>query len=341
MNGALVAPRLHIAGGNVPHSTPRPAPVAALLALAAGGACDPSPTFPAPAQPLVGRVVFERELTMGTEPIDLKTYPATLHVDPGTVPLGTRLLVRILDGVVKDPTGDTGGAVWTFDGRPNGAVQLLTDVTTFERPILLTAQGFSPSTALPDVLHADESAATWTRVGKVTTPPPSDYQVGAALTGPHLWSIAIPPPATLAPPSGLYDLDRLFCGANDLTATPKETLEIDGGRYVWTRAPAGGGCDVVERGVVALDVQLAYANFVPDGGDSYTFELQIVASNAFALKANVPVARECPANTTTYLSFVRPIDAADASAPARGSDGGCAADAGGSDERGSDDAQGG
>jgi len=318
-------------------------PLAALLALAAGATgCDPSPTFPAPTQPLVGRVVFEREVTMGTEPIELRTYAATLDIDPGTVPVGTKLLVRILDGVVKELTGETAGDVWSFDGVAGGAVQILSDATTFARPILLTVEGFPVGEGLADVLHADEGAAAWTRVGKVTTPtPPSVFQFTAELTGPHLWSLAIPPVTALAAPNGVYRLDRLICGTNDVGATPDETLEIDRGRYVWTRGPAGGACAVVERGLISIELSVASATFEPDVGDAYFFNIYVVDNDTFELKTIFARPFECAADVTTVLSFVPAASGADAGAPNPGSDGGCASDAGGSDEGGSHDAQGG
>jgi hypothetical protein len=314
--------------------------VAAPLALAegaAGGACDPTPTFPAPTQPLVGRVVFERELTMGTEPIELRTYAATLNVEPGTVPVGTKLLVRILDGVVKELTGEGPSDVWSF-GQPGGAVQIVSDVTTFARPILLTVLQGYPVSGLADLLHADEAAPAWTRVGKVTTPTPPSAQFTAELTGPHLWSIAIPPVAQLSPPNGLYRVDKLICGSNDkdVAVTPNETLQIDQGRYVWTREPAGGGCAVVERGLIWIELSIASATFEPDVGDGYFFNIYVGDNDSFELKTILARKRECPAEIATTLAFVPASDGADAGAPPEASDGGCAADAGGGS-----DAQGG
>src|SRR5579872_722888 len=97
-------------------------PTTAILAVAVAGAlgmaCDPAPTFPAPAQPLVGEVLFERALTMDTASIDLRTEVATFHIDPGTLPVGSTLLVRILDRVVKDLTDGTTGDVWNISGQP-------------------------------------------------------------------------------------------------------------------------------------------------------------------------------------------------------------------------------
>jgi hypothetical protein len=314
--------------------------VAASLALAAGAgaACDPSPTFPAPAQPLVGTVVFERELTMGTTPVEIRNYAATIDVEPGTVPVGTKLVVRILDGVVKDLTAGTAGDVWSFDGQP-ASVQLISDVPTFTRPILLTLPNFKARSGPADVLHADEGAAAWTRVGEASaSSAPALSTFTAELTEPHLWTMAMAPLAQPPAPSGPYLLDWLTCDAIGVVPTPAETLEIDGDRYAWTHGAAGDACASVERGAVALDVAHDNAAFMPDGGEAYAFELQIVASNAFTLKAIEIRPRECPANAKTVLSFFRPIkvDPVDAGAPPEASDGGCASDA-----RGGGDAQGG
>jgi hypothetical protein len=290
--------------------------VAALLALAAGaagGACDPTPTFPAPAQPLVGTVVFERELTMGTDPVEIKNYAATIDIAPGTVPVGTKLVVRILDGVVKDLTPFFGGPhfippIWTIDGQP-ASVQLISDVPTFARPIILTVQSFWTPDETVDVLHADESATAWTRVGTATLPKPPPSAFTAALTEPHLWTMAMPlpgEPALPAPaPDGPYLLNWLTCDANGVVPTPAETLEIDGDRYAWTHGAAGDACASVERGAIVLDVEHDHAAFMPDEGDAYAFELQIVASNAFSLKAIEVRPRECPAEARSTAAHHR------------------------------------
>jgi hypothetical protein len=324
----------------------------ALLALAAGAAgmaCDPTPSFPPPAQPLVGRVLFERELTMGTEPIDVTTYAATLHVAPGTVPVGTKLVVRIVDGVVKDLTD--GGDIWSHDGLP-AAVQLLSDAPTFARPIQLEVPNDrGPSWNLQpafcngscavgpitvDVLHADEGATAWTRLG-VAVPDNLSSRPGAftaEVTEPHLWTMAMPPGPKLQAPSGLYRLDRLYCETYDVVTTPPETLEIDGDRYVWTRGPSTDPCAPVERGTLGLDLPGAKAVFTPDVGDAYDFNIYPQSSFSFVLKGIRQTAAECAANTTTSLSFVR------TKSPGA-SDGGCATDAGATDAGGSGDAQGG
>jgi hypothetical protein len=311
--------------------------VAASLLLAAGAACNPTPSFPAPAQPLVGEVVFERELTMGTAPIDIQTYVATLHVDPGTVPVGTKLVVRIVDGIVKELTPDTAGDVWTYNGQP-AAVQLLADTGTFARPILLTVPSFtSGATAPAAILHADEGAATWTRVGQTAAAPPDALPgFSAELTEPHLWSFALPSAPGVGLPQGLFGLDYAKCGTSDLLPLPTETLEIEGTLYTWTRGPSGGACTVIERGLISMNLKPAQVTFTPDVGAPYSFNFQFEAQNAFELDATLPYPLDCPAGATTALSFLKPLSLIPTSATPGGNDGGCATDAGGSG-----DAQGG
>jgi hypothetical protein len=310
--------------------------VAAWLALAGGAACDPSPTFPAPTQPLVGTVAFEREVTMGTAPIEVKTDLATLHIDPGTVPVGTKIVVRIVDGIVKELTPATAGDIWSLNGQPL-AVQLVSEAKTFARPVLLSTFSFFGKSGLANVLHADEGAAAWTVVGQATTPPPpSIATVTAELTEPHLWTLAMPSPAQIQPPSGVFRLDQLTCGATNVVPTPMEILEIDTPRYTWTRGPIGDACTPIERGQVVFQFDLGFATFAPDYGQSYYFNIQLAGPDAFGLQNGPARPLECPANSPTSLSFVRAVDPVDAGAPSDASDGGCASDAGGSG-----DAQGG
>jgi hypothetical protein len=310
----------------------------ALAAVAAGPACEPSPRFPDPAQPLVGEVMVERTLTMGSEAIELKTNVATLHVDPGTVPVGTKLVWRIVDGIVKDLPGSSAGQQWSFYyGQPT-SVQLIADVATFARPVVLTVStSFDTRNGDVDVLHADESAAAWTRVGKATRAPTlSGSWFTAELTEPHLWTLAVAPPPPFNPPVGLFRLERLMCGTDVVAATPNETLELDGFRYVWTFDP-GSSCAVVDRGEsrISIDAALTSLGFFPDGAaGSYFFAIQQWQNGRLDIEGpnfgTPPRARECAAGVSTVLSFVQTNGPVDAGASPDTSDGGCAPDAGGS-----------
>jgi hypothetical protein len=312
---------------------------AASLALAAGAAglaCSPSPAFPTPAQPLVGEVLFERELTMGTAPVDIRTIQATFHVDAGTVPVGTKLVVRILDGIVKELT--VTGDVWSVDGQP-AAVQVLSDAPTFARPIQLTIGSFAGRSGQVDVLHADEGAAAWTQVGQASqTPPPSLSMFTAELTEPHLWTFLMPPAPKAVAPFGLYRLAQLTCSGHDLTSTTMETLDIGVGRYAWTHGPAGDACSPVERGQIVFQLDMGFASFAPDSDYFHpnTFNIHLLDNDTFELQGTFDRPLECPANIPTSLAFVRAVEPVDAGAPPEASDGGCASDGGGSG-----DAQGG
>jgi hypothetical protein len=238
---------------------------AALVAVvAAAPACDPTPSYPPPEQPLVGTVSFEQEITMGAGPVEVSTVQATVDIDPGTIPVGDRLLVRLLRGVTKaTPSGS--GNTWMIGAEP-AAVQLLPATATFAKPIHLRLPFFPTKTGAVDVLHADEAATSWSWVAQAALQSPGSGSFTAEMTEPHLWTL-VGSNGNAPPPDGIYRLDVLECGTNLVSPPPDVTLELAGGTYVWTwaRSPGDAGCSpVTERGTVAI-YQLQ-ATFTPDGG---------------------------------------------------------------------------
>jgi hypothetical protein len=261
------------------------------FAVLAVGACDPTPSYPPPEQPLVGTVSFEQEITMGAGPTEISTVQATVDIDPGTIPVGDHLLVRLLRGVTKaTPSGS--GNVWMIGAEP-AAVQLLPATATFAKPVHLRLPFFPTQTGAVDVLHADEAATSWSWVAQATLPSPGSGSFTAELTEPHLWTL-VGSNGNAPPPDGIYALDQFICGNDLVSPPPASTLELAGGTYVWTwaRSPGDAGCGpVTERGTVAIS-QLQ-ATFTPDVGFPRRYDLKVLGGG-FALEGGPSAGGECP-----------------------------------------------
>jgi hypothetical protein len=293
------------------------------LAFAVAAGCDPTPDYPPPEQPLLGTVVFERDITMGDSAVDIWTQDAALHVDPGTIPRGEHLVVRELRGVSKaDPAGDVRIAQqWQISQQP-AAVQLLTATAVFAKPILLRLNYYALPYGSAQLFHADETAAAWSNVGPA---PQSADQNGpnytARLTEPHLWTLAYAPAGGPAPPSGLFRLTSVACGSTPVSPVPDETLDIEGGAFIWTRTKS---CvTTMEKGRVVFDSVGATFKSV---AQEQQFALT-ATSDGFELETSLGSAPYCPAGVDTIAVFTKVVSN-DGSASAQ-PDPGCGTDAGG------------
>ena len=304
-----------------------------LLVCGAVAACDPTPTFPQPEGPLVGVVVAEQEVVMGADPIEFRIWEATVRVEPGTVPTGTRLLLRFLRGVSKDAPQET--ETWQLSWQP-AAFQLLPETLTLSKPITLTVFGLAPVLpAVVDVLHASEEAATWTPVATATSPvPPTVPTFIASITEPHLWTLGSHPDS-IPDPRGLFRLSSLVCGVDSVTPPP-QTLELDDGAYIWTRGGDGVSCASVESGTFTLNRSLNAVTLTPSIGMPRRYGIS-VSANGFELKGQQTEAIDCAAGVLSVEGFTQ-AEAGDGGRPLTQPDGG---DAGCVDAGVAGDAQGG
>ena len=84
---------------------------------------------------------------MGAGPTEISTVQATVDIDPGTIPVGDRLLVRLLRGVTKaTPSGS--GNTWMIGAEP-AAVQLLPATATFAVGNPIVRPRLSPCSTMP------------------------------------------------------------------------------------------------------------------------------------------------------------------------------------------------
>jgi hypothetical protein len=165
---------------------------AGVIACAFVAACNPTPTFPPAEQPLVGQVVFEREVIVeGNVSVPLGQGELRFSLSVGAVPPGTRLLFRWLAGVTKTLPPPGADQVWESGlGPPAAAVQILPATVTFTTPGVFEGIFVDPSRQA-ELLFADEADAAWQFRGVLTSA--TGFILELPIAGPHLWSFAARP----------------------------------------------------------------------------------------------------------------------------------------------------
>jgi hypothetical protein len=298
----------------------RRAALAALAACAAGTAgCVSAPVFPPAEQPLVGTVLIEQEVVVGSCGSDVNlagTYSsiATLYIPPGAIPAGTRLLVRLLRDVRKELPGVAAEDFWGY------TVQILPATVTFAAPATLTTPYPLRAARVGGVLFAREDDTSWQRRGEPTVSGDRS-SLSLPIDGPHLWSLE---GATVFEPTATFVRTALLCGNATLPA-PADTIDFSGGGdYLWMRTVPGATCTFAEAGRVAIAALNGVTTFTPVGGPARSYYLDL-SGNGFNLTFFESPSPECGQEGPSSQSFRRPSAGADAGIPP--GDAGCTTDA--------------
>jgi hypothetical protein len=318
--GCRSAGRRVTSGARIDTRCGRRAALAALASYAAAAAgCTSAPVFPPAEQPLVGTVLIEQEVVVGSSGTNVNlagTYfsIATLYIPPGAVPAGTRLLVRLLRDVHKELPGATPEDFWSY------TVQILPATVTFATPATLTTPSILRAARVGGVLFAREDDTAWQRRGEPTASGDRS-SLSVSIDGPHLWSLE---GATVFEPIGTFVRTELWCG-NATVRAPADTIEFSGGGdYLWMRNVVGATCTFAETGRVAIAALNGVAAFTPAGGPARSYYLDL-SGNGFNLAFYEWPSPECGGQDSSSQSFRRPAAGADGGVPT--SDGGCTTDA--------------
>lgn len=149
-------------------------------------ACEPTPNYPAPEQPIVGEILEEQSavVTRNGQPIVLQTVAATLSVPAGAYPASTRVTLRLVNDLPMPI--DTSSS---YFGYPQQylvqAVQVLPAQPSPAEPLQLVLFGGTQSLSYT-VFHAREGESTWTSTGMVLQDTGAGLSV--AISEPGLWT---------------------------------------------------------------------------------------------------------------------------------------------------------
>jgi len=281
--------------------------VAALLvAMGAFGGCDPTPDFPPSVQPLIGTVMVERTVIVGTSGADADLQLVRVRLPGGAVAPGTELTMRLLADVAKTIPDATATTQSTL------VLQILPP-TAFSTDALavFVLRDVYPGTAYGQLLHAAVADPAWeTRARttiQVSLAPPVEVQ--EPLTEGGLWMLAWqfgPPPAP--DPIGPYVRRLLMCDGAMVVAAPMQVMTLDRGMYTWARATAASPtvCASVETGSYTLNRQTERVLFKPDDGTSAYGYDAYVNDGGFELKAPSANGIDCPVDAIVVMEFTAP-----------------------------------
>lgn len=174
------------------HQVHRLAGVTALTTLLV--ACEPTPTYPVPEQPIVGEILEEQSALVPAngQPIVLQAVVARLSVPAGAYPAGTRVTLRLVNYLPTLPVGTNTSFFGypDFSRSPVEAVQVLPAQPSPAKPLQLVLLGGVQSESYT-VFHAREGASTWTNTGMVL--PNTAEGLSVAISEPGLWTAGDPP----------------------------------------------------------------------------------------------------------------------------------------------------
>ena len=162
-------------------------------------ACEPTPNFPTPEQPVPGMIWEERSaIATGADQqigllykqyLDSGQHRIRVSIPAGAYPVGTRVTIRLVFdlGTLAD-IGDVMGQLAGLSGA-SMALQILPAGLVPARPLRIEISNVWPKTSNFDLLHAYEGDHTWTTVAKVDIGATTvAFEVGQ----PGLWTLADP-----------------------------------------------------------------------------------------------------------------------------------------------------
>jgi hypothetical protein len=150
-------------------------------------ACEPTPTYPVPEQPIVGEILEEQSalVTANGQPIVLRAYAASLSIPTGAYPAGTRVTLRLVNSLPMP--ADTSSSYFGYPQSecPVQAVQVLPAQPSPAQPLQLVLFGGVQSLSYT-IFHAREGELTWTNTGLVLLNTSAGMSV--AISEPGLWT---------------------------------------------------------------------------------------------------------------------------------------------------------
>jgi hypothetical protein len=155
---------------------------AMVVALAA---CEPTPKYPVPEQPVVGEILGEQSGVVAADgqSVVIDAGLARLSVPAGAYPAGTRVTLRLVGNMRMQPEADS--SLWGYPQYPVQAAQILPAQPPPAQALEVVFHGGEQSVYFA-VFHATEGDSAWTGTGMVV------LNTGAGLpfaaSAPGLWT---------------------------------------------------------------------------------------------------------------------------------------------------------
>jgi len=149
-------------------------------------ACEPTPNYPVPEQPMVGEILEEQSavVTADNQPIVLQAVVARLSVPAGAYPASTRVTLRLVNDLPMPV--DTSSSYFGYPQQYRvQAVQVLPAQPSPAKPLQLVLFGGEESLYYT-VFHAREGQSIWTNTGMVLRDTGAGLSV--AISEPGLWT---------------------------------------------------------------------------------------------------------------------------------------------------------
>jgi hypothetical protein len=307
----------------------RPTPwLAAAWALALSlFACEPTPVYPTPEQPVVGEIYSETStIATGTKQqlnISYSNYsrPIPVVIPSGAYPAGTRVTIRLVSDLhLHADTDLVLSRLLAGSDSYFNALQLLPAKQAPAVPLHVDLTGTRYPWAF-SLLHAREDAAIWTDMGNLNA---SATTLSFDITESGLWTIGQLP----LPPSLQGRLSQ------DVATSRPRLLDIVGVSYALA-SPTNSGCYTVETGTIQA-LGSTMVELKSSRGDQSYLDYKLDPSGTgitFSLYSDGCPTLSCPAAPIGHYVVSQPGSPGPLPAPP---DGGCLVNAGGSPDAGRD-----
>ena len=162
-------------------------------------ACDPTPNYPTPQEPVVGTVQEEKGVVVGGTSQQIGMHyigylgkdSLRITIPAGAYPVGTRVTVRIVSEFGPPGSPDeTLGRLLGWLLSPGSALQVLPASPPPALSLRVEFDNIGRNAGVMDLLHAHEGDSAWVTVAKVDCNGPT---VAFDIGEPGLWTLARPP----------------------------------------------------------------------------------------------------------------------------------------------------
>lgn len=223
--------------------------------------CSPTPRYPPTAQPVIGTIYDEAELTISGTDQEVELFvvrPARQHmvrisIPQGAYPKGTQVTFRMVARLETYSSPPPQLASFIFEGSDDLALQVLPADVVPAQPLTVAVKGTGRPWGF-DLLHAVETDLKWAIVesGLFALPAPDEpdqliLRFGIGMPG--LWTVALPEIPQL---QGRLERKALVCRSVQVENPPPATLDLKGSRYVLTRQDSRG-CAVTTAGTFTFE----------------------------------------------------------------------------------------
>jgi hypothetical protein len=251
--------------------------------------CSPTPRYPPTAQPVIGTIYDEEELTISGTDQEVELFvvrPARQHmvrvsIPQGAYPKGTQVTFRMVAhlGIYSSPPPQLASFIFADDH--NGplddlALQVLPADVVPAQPLTVAVKGSGRPWGL-DLLHAVETDPKWEIVesGLFALPAPDEpdqlilrFNIGM----PGLWTVALPEIPQL---QGRLERKELVCRSLKVENPAPATLDLKGTRYVQTRQDPLG-CTVTTAGTFTFKTTWEIYIQGSDHNDTAEYDFDVV-----------------------------------------------------------------